>query len=96
MAKGWKAWTQEELETLEKNAGVVSLDAIAAALGRSKKSVQYYALRHGISLRIKTVDDHDAYLCRELHKEGLSIAVIAEKMELTRNKVFNIVYRGIK
>lgn len=94
MGKNWKAWTREEVETLEKNAGVITLDAIAALLGRSRNSVQYYALRQGISLRIKTASDHDEYLCRELYKEGLSIAVIAEKMELTRNKVFNIVYRS--
>lgn len=94
MAKGWKAWTHEELTVLEQNAGVISLDAIAALLGRSRNSVQYYALRKGISLRIKTTDKHDEYLCRELYKEGLSIAVIAEKMELTRRKVFNIVYHS--
>lgn len=40
-----------------------------------------------------TEDEHDAYLCRELYKEGLTVAIIAEKMEMSRRQVFNIVYR---
>ncbi|MCC2941279.1 helix-turn-helix domain-containing protein, partial [Citrobacter freundii] len=39
-------------------------------------------------------NDDDAYLCRELYKEGLTISVIAEKMEMSRSQVFNIIYRG--
>jgi DNA-binding IclR family transcriptional regulator len=94
MANAWKAWCFEELQMLERNAGKISISELAQQLGRSKSSVQYCALRHGLSLRIRTEDEHDAWLCRELYKEGLTIAVIAEKMEMSRNQVFNIVYRS--
>lgn len=94
---GWgtgKAWSREELRILEQSAGKVSAIELAQQLGRSKQSVQNCAIRHGLSLRIRTEDVHDAYLCRELYKEGLTVAVIAEKMEMSRSQVFNIVYRS--
>ena len=94
---GWrtgKAWSREEIHTLEQSAGKVSVIELAQQLGRTKQSVQNYALRLGLSLRVRTEDEHDAYLCRELYKEGLTVAVIAEKMEMSRSQVFNIVYRS--
>lgn len=94
---GWrtgKTWSPEELRILEQSAGKVSVIGLAQQLGRTKQSVQNCALRLGLSLRIRTEDEHDAYLCRELYKEGLTVAIIAEKMEMSRSQVFNIVYRG--
>lgn len=94
---GWKnakAWSREEIRVLEQSAGKLCASDLAKQLGRTKQSVQNCAMRHGLSLRVITEDKHDQYLCRELYKAGLSIAVIAEKMEMTRSRVFNIVYRA--
>ncbi|RYH95467.1 hypothetical protein EVY00_17005 [Citrobacter werkmanii] len=94
---GWstgRAWSREELRILEQSAGKVSVSGLALQLGRSKQSVQNCAIRRGLSLRIRAGNEDDAYLCRELYREGLSISVIAEKMEMTRSQVFNIIYRG--
>ncbi|BBV67821.1 hypothetical protein STW0522KLE44_42090 [Klebsiella sp. STW0522-44] len=91
---GGKVWTRHELGMLEQNAGKLSASELAHQLGRSKQSVQNCAIRQGLSLRVTTEDEHDKYLCRELYKAGLSIAVIAEKMEIPRNRVSNIVYRS--
>ncbi|KEA51814.1 MULTISPECIES: hypothetical protein [Mangrovibacter] len=89
--KSGRTWTREELRLLEQHAGKLGVSELARLLGRSTQSVYNRAMRHGLSLRIVTEDEHDQYLCRELYKAGLSIAVIAQKMEMTRNRVFHIV-----
>ena len=94
---GWstgRAWSREELRILEQSAGKVSVSGLALQLGRSKQSVQNCAIRQGLSLRIRAESEDDAYLCRELYREGLTISVIAEKMEMSRSQVFNIIYKG--
>lgn len=89
-----RSWTAYELSVIEKHAGKLYLQQIAERLGRSPASVSSMASRMALSLAIDPVDTHDAWLCCELYKEGLSIAVIAEKMELSRRIVSNIVFRG--
>ncbi len=85
-----RPWTKQELALLEKHAGKLTLSQISERMNRSQSAIQSRAQRLGLSLVIESADAHDAWLC----KEGLSIAIIAEKMELSRRIVSNIVFRG--
>lgn len=89
-----RQWSRQDIAVLEKHAGKLTIAQIAERLGRSENSVRSHAQRFGLSLAVESADAHDAWLCCELYKEGLSIAVIAEKMELSRRMVSNIVFRG--
>lgn len=89
-----RPWSHQELESLEKMAGELSVCQIIEQLNRSEKSIRTKAQRLGISLCTSRFDAHDAWLCRELYKEGLTIPVIAEKMELSRYIVSRIVYQN--
>ena len=87
-----RMWTQQEIQFVRENAGKLTSQQIADRLNRTRQAIQSQANRWGLSVLVKPSDDHDIYLCRELYKEGLSISVIAEKMELSRRVVSNIVY----
>lgn len=89
-----RPWTKQELALLEKHAGKLTLSQISERMNRSQSAIQSRAQRLGLSLVIESADAHDAWLCNELYKEGLSIAIIAEKMELSRRIVSNIVFCG--
>lgn len=88
-----RQWTRQELALLEKHAGKLTLSQISEHLGRSPSSVGARAQKMGLSLAVGQADEHEAWLCRELYREGLTIAVIAEKMELSRRVVSNIVFK---
>ena len=87
-----RMWTKQEIQFVRENAGKLTSQQIADRLNRTRQAIQSQANRWGLSVLVKPSDDHDIYLCRELYKEGLSISVIAEKMELSRRVVSNIVY----
>lgn len=90
---GWRRWTRADGAFVRQHAGKLPLAEIAARLNRTPLAVQSWAVRWGVSLAVSVVDAHDAWLCRELYREGLAIPVIAKKMELSRRVVANIVYR---
>ncbi|EMX0849563.1 hypothetical protein AAF302_000772 [Pluralibacter gergoviae] len=87
-----RQWTKAELQFVRDHAGKLSAQDIADRLKRSRQSVCAQAHRWGLSMLVQSTDAHDAWLCRELYKEGLTIPVIAEKMELSRRAVSSIVY----
>lgn len=89
-----RQWTRDELLFVRKNAGKMSCTEIANHLGRTPSSIRSKASRWSASLVVSSVDDHDAWLCCELYREGLTIPVIAKKMELAQKVVANIVYGG--
>ena len=94
MVRTYREWTTRERAFIKSSAGKLSAEEIGKALKRSKKSVCTFASRRQISLALTTPDDHDAWLCRELYKEGLSVAVIAKKMELGNKMVSNIIFEN--
>ena len=87
-----RMWTKQEIQFVRENAGKLTSQQIADRLNRTRQAIQSQANRWGLSVLVKPSDDHDIYLCRELYKEDLTIPVIAEKMELSRRVVSNIVY----
>lgn len=92
MPATWKRWTKPEIEFIRANAGRMLTADIAEHLGRTTKALASCALRWGISLAHISVDKHDAYLCRELYKAGLTVETIAIKMELSRRTVTRIIF----
>lgn len=94
MVRTYREWTTRECGFIRANAGKLTAEEIGAALRRSKKSVCTFASRRQISLALTPPDDHDVWLCRELYKEGLSVAVIAKKMELGNKLVSNIIFEN--
>ncbi|HID4612164.1 TPA: hypothetical protein ACXE89_001086 [Pluralibacter gergoviae] len=90
-----RQWTKAERQFVRDHAGKLSTQEIADRLNRSRQSVCAQAHRWGISMLVQSADAHDAWLCRELYKEGLTIPVIAEKMELSRRTVSGIVYSEV-
>ncbi|ENE4800806.1 MULTISPECIES: hypothetical protein [Klebsiella/Raoultella group] len=89
-----RKWTQSEIQFVCENAGKMTAQEMAEKLNRSRQAICSQANRWGLSVQVQTAEDHDIYLCRELYKEGLTIPVIAEKMELSLRAVSNIVYSG--
>ena len=87
-----RMWTKQEIQFVRENAGKLTSQQIAARLNRTRQAIQSQANRWGLSVLVQPADAHDAYLCRELYKECLTIPVIAEKMELSRRVVSNIVF----
>ena len=87
-----RKWTKSEIQFVCKNAGKMTAAEMGEKLNRTRQAIQSQANRWGLSVLVKPSDDHDIYLCRELYKEDLTIPVIAEKMELSRRVVSNIVY----
>ncbi|EOI7372953.1 TPA: hypothetical protein ACJFUB_004440 [Yersinia enterocolitica] len=98
-----KPWSPVELAYLRENAGTTRHQAIADHLGRTLRSAQLKALKEGFRPRnigerhyLAKYSDHDVDLCRELHEEGLSVRIIAEKMEMPVSTVEAIVYYRIR
>lgn len=93
-----KPFTDAELQILRQHAATHTRQQIADMLGRSRKVVLNKLNAMGISV-VKRGDrhynvkhsDHDIELCRLLHQDGVPPGVIAEKMEMSRNYVYEIV-----
>lgn len=89
---GFRPWFSVDVAFLRQNAGQMTAKEIADRLGRSIDSVRTMAKKENISLSLaEKVDSHDEWLCCELYKEGLAIGIIAEKMELKRRTVSQII-----
>ncbi len=91
-----KKWTREELNFLEQNAHKMMAKDIAVHLGRSTGSVLGKGTHCGIvftSYRIH-YSDEDVALCRALHKEGLPLKEIAEKMEVNISTLRSSLYQS--
>lgn len=89
-----RMWTAAERQFVRDNAGKLTAQQIADQLNRSRQAVCAQANRWGLSMLVQSADAHYAWLCCELYKAGLTIPVIAEKMELSCRAVSNIVYSG--
>ncbi|EBC9869630.1 hypothetical protein AW119_27725 [Escherichia coli] len=89
-----KRWSREDREFIEANVGKMTVEEMAEKLKVATTALRAHARRHGISLCVYRISEHDKYLCRELYKEGLDIHVIARKMELSNRAVSSIVYSG--
>lgn len=93
-----RPFTDAELQILRQHAASHTGQQLADMLGRTKDSVYMKAVREGISMkkaginhyRLKYPED-EVELCRQLHEEGLTVAVIADKMEMPRNYVSQLV-----
>ncbi|EPP7093712.1 TPA: hypothetical protein ACYX6S_004219 [Klebsiella variicola] len=99
--KSHRVWTMQEIEYLKSNAGSMVCRDIAKHLGRSESSVKGKAEYMGISLLCigehnpsAIHSDEDVLLCRELHTAGMSLKLIAEKMEMSLGAVLSIIYGG--
>ncbi|HFG3508920.1 TPA: hypothetical protein ACGGLE_001872 [Escherichia coli] len=87
-----KRWTRGDREFIEASVGKMTVEEMAKKLNVATTALRAHARRHGISLCVYRISEHDKYLCRELYKEGLAIHVIAKKMELSNRAVSSIVY----
>ncbi|WP_447314067.1 hypothetical protein ACNHIR_03645 [Klebsiella michiganensis] len=89
-----RMWTRKEIQFVRENAGKMTAQEMGKRINRTRSAICAQANRWGISVQVQTASDHEAWLCRELYKEGLTIPVIAEKMELSNRAVSNIVFSG--
>ena len=95
-----KRWTEQEIKIIRKNARKLTAKQIAKLLdGRSEDAVTHYANNNGISMvkrgqyhHCSTVTDEDVALCRALFDDGMSVKLIAQKMELPHRYVSLVVY----
>ncbi|MCF6970383.1 hypothetical protein ACNAUL_12965 [Raoultella ornithinolytica] len=87
-----RMWTKKEIQFVRDNAGKIPVQQIADHLNRTRSAILSQVTRWGLSIKVESTSEHDRWLCRELYKEGLTIPVIAEKMELSRRVVSNIVF----
>lgn len=92
-------WEHDEIAFLRNNAGKMVTDMIAKELGRTVASVRGKAMGLGIPLLcigenspFAIHSDEDVLLCRQLRDEGLSIKVIANKMEISVATVAWFIY----
>jgi len=92
-------FTPQEIALIRDKAATHTAAQIAEMTGRSRRAIANKAYELRISMkkhgdthyRVKH-SDHDIELCRALFEEGVSIADIAEKMEIDRSYVSNIVH----
>lgn len=88
-----KRWSREDREFIEASVGKMTSDEMAKKLNVSITALRAYARRINVSLKVGCITEHEKHLCRELYKDGLTISAIAQKMELSNQAVFNIVYK---
>ncbi|EEI6239543.1 hypothetical protein GUQ72_000733 [Salmonella enterica subsp. enterica] len=92
----YQSWTSERIEFVRQCAGKLPAYEIAKQVGRSINAVYLLASREGFSL-LGDIDPHDEWLCCELYKEGLTMKLIAKKLELTPYQVSKIIKsRGLR
>lgn len=87
-------WTDAQTKLLISSAEKLTAAEIAVALGKSEVAVwsrAYYLRKKGVYVALQKSgpnhpsarhSDHDVELCRQLHDAGLSMAAVAEKMEI--------------
>lgn len=94
--KPFAKWSRSETLFLESNADRMMAKNIAAHLGRTTSSVLGKASHLGIRFTSnrKTHSDEDVRLCIALHADGMSIPLIAEKMEMSIHTVKSFIYRS--
>ena len=80
-----KPWTAAEERYLERNADKMMAKHIALYLGRSTSSVLSKGRYMGIPFTSvkRRHSDEDVALCIALHKDGMPVKLIAEKMEIS-------------
>lgn len=93
-----KPWTSNDERFLKKNAGELSGVEIAKQLGRKPEHVYRKAYLLGLSLYVRGENSHaaiysnsDIELCRQLADEGLKAPTIANKMEMSRSFVHQLI-----
>jgi len=92
-------FTPAEVNLIRTLAATHTAQQIADMTGRNRRSIANKAAELRISMK-KHGDnhynmkhtDHDIELCRILYDEGLPIAEIAEKMEISKRYLTNILY----
>ncbi|MEC5337020.1 hypothetical protein VXE42_25915 [Klebsiella oxytoca] len=99
--KNYRFWEKNEIDFLKSNAGKMVCRDIAKHLSRSQQSVKGKAEYMGLSLvcigehsPTAIHSDEDVLLCRELRTAGMSLKLIAEKMEMSLGSVLSIIYGG--
>lgn len=86
-----RTWLASEVEYVRQQAGRVPVSQIAAHLQRTPHALRSLAYKEKISLALNNIDSHDEWLCCELYKEGLTMKLIAEKMEMTPYMVCKLI-----
>ncbi|MET2901712.1 hypothetical protein ABXV22_25960 [Vibrio rotiferianus] len=91
-------WTVEDIRFLKANAGVISGVKIACELGRPVANVYQKAQLLELSMHVLGEDSHaatysneDIELCRALSDTGLKAPTIAQKMEMSRSFVHQVI-----
>lgn len=97
--KNYRLWEKHETDFLKSNAGRMVCKDIAKHLGRSQRSIIGKAEYMGLSLLCigeyspsAIYSDQDVLLCRELRTAGVSLKLIAEKMEMSPGVVKELIY----
>lgn len=89
-----KRWTYDETAYLFKNYERLTIQQMAAKLGRSYESVSQKCRDLDLDCKIYGYKNHntkysveDVELCRELHSGGMPRSLIAAKLEIPYNRV---------
>ena len=81
-------WTEEEYKYLKETAGKVCHKDMAKHLDRTIDSVRNKLRkldidsRKNIGCNLRRHDEHDVELCRQLYDSGMTVRIIAKKMEI--------------
>ncbi|EDL52597.1 hypothetical protein VSAK1_13661 [Vibrio mediterranei AK1] len=93
-----KSWTTTDVRYLKTNAGVISGVQIARHLDRPVENVYRKAHLLNLSLHVlgenshaATYSNEDIELCRALFDAGLKAPTIAQKMEMSRSFVHQVI-----
>ncbi|WP_235146779.1 DNA-binding protein [Franconibacter pulveris 1160] len=98
-ARKRRGWCRAEIMIMEQCAGRMRVDRIGHLIGRTGAAVRTKARELGISLYLRgefhqsaKYPTNDIELARQLHSEGLSAPVIAEKLEMPVGAVKQFIY----
>ncbi|MGF1845401.1 DNA-binding protein [Vibrio clamense] len=91
-------FSKEEDDFIIENRGILSVPQVAKVLGRPESSVQYRASRLNVSYRkisnespVAKLSSEDVELIRELVDLGLTHSEVADKFDVVRSHVTDIV-----
>ncbi|CAM3945326.1 hypothetical protein PLGE761_02325 [Pluralibacter gergoviae] len=94
-----RKWVRAEIMIIRQCAGTMRVESIASLIGRTAAAVRAKARELGVKLYLcgkyhqsVKYPESDVVLARELYQQGVTRAVIAEKLELPLGAVNQYVY----
>lgn len=94
-----KRWSSAEDKTLKDHASTLTAKQIGNLLGRTAGAISHRASIIGVEMRKRGDAYHgrkypeaDIEMARQLHREGMSLKLVAEKMEIPFASLKNYFY----